>query len=175
MHHLTADQVKAWFQLQPNTAEGGYFASTYTSSVAIPDRDLPSFPPAPEARPICSAIYYFLDPNGFSAMHKVAGDMLYHFYSGSPVEMLLLYPDGFPNRWEVCVFSNDIFSGGQPMKVIPGGTWLGSRLIVDGTYALMGVSMAPGFSPVDYVIGKRDALVHQYPDQKDRITALTNQ
>lgn len=169
---LSAPEIKNWFQLQPNTAEGGYFASTYTSALLIPNAGA-QFPTSPEARPICSAIYYFLDPNGVSLMHKVTGDMLYHFYSGDPVEMLLLYPDGFPNRSEVCIFSNNISTGGKPMKVIPGGTWLGSRLVVGGSYALMGVSMSPGFSIVDYSIGRRDDLIQRYLDQKDLITALT--
>lgn len=37
----------------------------------------------------------------------------------------------------------------------------------------MGVTMAPGFDPVDYVIGQRKELVSQYPDREDLITALT--
>ncbi len=162
-----------WFKLQPNTQEGGYFAGTYTSAIGISNKDLPGFKPIKETRPICSAIYYFLDNNGFSAMHRVTGDMLYHFYSGDPVQMLLLYPQNSPNRSEICIFSNDITSGGSPMKLIPGGTWLGSRLTPGGNYALMGVTMAPGFNPNDYDIAKRDDLIKQYPEQEALIRDLT--
>jgi uncharacterized protein len=160
-------------KLQPNDAEGGYFASTYTSTIEIGNKDLPGFKPIENKRPICSAIYYFLEGNDFSAMHRVTGDMLYHFYSGDPVEMLLLYPEGSAQHSEVCIFSNDIAAGGTPMKVIPGGTWLGSRIVSAKSYALMGVTMSPGFDPADYTIGKREDLIQQYPEQKDLITELT--
>jgi predicted cupin superfamily sugar epimerase len=98
--------------------------------------------------------------------------MLYHFYSGDPVQMLLLYP-GLPRRAEVCTFSNDLAAGGLPMKVIPAGTWLGSRLTPNSNYALMGVSMAPAFDPKDYEIGDRATLIKDYPDQAALITVLT--
>jgi len=162
-----------WLKLQPNTQEGGYFAGTYTSTIGISSKDLPGFKPIKETRPICGAIYYFLDNNGFSAMHRVTGDMLYHFYSGDPVQMLLLYPENSLNKSEVCIFSNDIASGGCPMKLIPGGTWLGSRLTPGGNYALMGVTMSPGFNPNDYDIAKRDDLIKQYPEQEVLIHDLT--
>ena len=172
---MDAKTVIDWFSLQPNTAEGGYFAGVYTSSLKIDNKDLPGFKPVKEKRSICGAIYYFIDPEGFSAMHKVTGDMLYHFYSGDPVQMLLLYPEGSPNCFEICTFSNDLAAGGNPMKLIPGGTWLGSRLVAGGRFALMGVTMSPGFDPADYSIAKRKELIKQYPGQKQLITALTRE
>jgi predicted cupin superfamily sugar epimerase len=169
----TPQNIIDWLKLQPNEAEGGFFASVYTSPVNLPDSVLPGFPPVKGGRPLCSAIYYFLEEGTFSAMHKVNGDMLYHFYSGGPVQMLLLYPVNYPNRYEICTFSNDMSVGSYPMKVIPGGTWIGSRLTPAGEYALMGVSMAPGFSPVDYTIAKRKDLLKEYPEVTDLITELT--
>ena len=170
---MDAKNIIDWFNLQPNTQEGGFFAGTYTSKLTIDNKELPGFKPVKPNRPICGGIYYFLDPTTFSAMHKVTGDMLYHFYSGAPVQMLLLYPEGYPNRSEVCIFSNDLAAGGNPMKMIPGGTWLGSRLVAGGEYALMGVTMSPGFDPADYSIAKRKELIRQYPDQAALITTLT--
>ncbi len=37
----------------------------------------------------------------------------------------------------------------------------------------MGVSMAPGFNPVDYEIAERAALIAAFPDQEDKLVALT--
>lgn len=153
---IPASEVIRLLGLQPNDTEGGYFAGTY--------------PPAGAEAP-CSAIYYFLAPGDRSILHKVSTDMLYHFYAGNPVEMLLLYPDG---QSEVCIFSNDIARGGRPMKVIPGGTWIGSRIKRGRSWSLMGVTMAPPFNPNDYFIGDRDTLIREYPSQKKLITALTN-
>ncbi len=37
----------------------------------------------------------------------------------------------------------------------------------------MGVTMAPGFDPKDYMIGQRDDLVKRYPQQASLIVELT--
>ncbi|SHH65053.1 cupin domain-containing protein [Flavobacterium defluvii] len=155
-----ASEIIKLLNLQLNSTEGGYFANTY--------------PIPPVENSPCSAIYYFLDNSRCSIMHKVTGDMLYHFYAGKPVEMLLLYPEGHNPKSEVCIFSNEIAKGGKPMKVIPGGTWIGSRIKSKDSWSLMGVSMAPPFNPKDYFLGDRDTLIAQYPEQKKLITALTN-
>lgn len=172
---LTAPIIKEWLKLQPNKDEGGYFASTYVSNLQIPVKDLPGFKSATGNRAICSAIFYFLDSAGFSAMHMVTSNMIYHFYTGDPVQMLLLYPDGGPNRSEVLTFSNELERGGIPMKIIPAGTWLGSRLLPGGEHALMGVSMAPGFDVSGYSIANRADLLKKYTAQQEQelITALT--
>ena len=168
----TSKQIIDRLKLQPNPAEGGLFASTYVSTLQIADTSLPGFSPTPASRALCSAIYYFIEAGNFSAMHRVTGDMIYHFYSGSPVEMLLLHPDGTSG---VCTFSSRISEGVGPMKIIPGGTWIGSRIKGSGSYALMGVSMAPAFDPVDYTIGKRKELVAKYPLREDMINSLTRE
>jgi len=175
MTMLTTEEIKKLLQLQPNPQEGGYFASTYTSAVQVPVGDLPGFSPASKQRSLCGAIFYLLDATGFSALHRVTGDMIYHFYGGHRVQMLLLNPDSGTHRSETCIFGNDLARNEIPMKVIPGGTWLGSRLMPGGDYALMGVTMAPGFDPFDYTIAKRKDLFEKYPDEKDRelIIALT--
>jgi uncharacterized protein len=171
---LSAEEVKNWLNLSSNPQEGGFLASVYDSSIRIPDNVLPGFPSTKNGRSICGGIYYFLDSSGCSVLHRVTGDMIYHFYSGDPVQMLLLYPDNSPNRTEVCIFGNNIALGQSPMKAIPGGTWLGSRLLPGGSWALMGVTMAPGFDPVDYAIGVRKDLVAKYPEQEGLIMAFTH-
>ena len=167
---LSAQVVKDWFNLEPNLQEGGFLASVYNSSITVPDKLLKGFAHAKSDRSICGAIYYFLEAPGFSAVHRVTGDMLYHFYAGDPVQMLLLSQDG---STEVNIFGNNLALGRSPMKLIPGGTWLGSRLTPGGSWALMGVSMAPGFDPVDYAIGDREHLIAQFPKQEQLITQLT--
>jgi predicted cupin superfamily sugar epimerase len=170
---INAKFVKDWLKLTPNTQEGGFLAGVYQSSIMIPDKVLNGFAPSKEARPLCGAIYYFLESPGCSVMHRVTGDMIYHFYSGDPVQMLLLYPKDRKVRSEVCVFGNNLALRQNPMKEIPGGTWLGSRLMPGGSWALMGVTMAPGFDPVDYAVGEREQLIKEHPEQKDLISALT--
>jgi predicted cupin superfamily sugar epimerase len=170
---FSASTIIKNLQLNPNEIEGGYFKSTYESPILLTDTSLPGFAANGSGRSLCGAIFYFLESGGCSVMHRVTGDMLYHFYSGDPVQMLLLYPDNFQRRSEVFTFSNRLDVGGIPMKLIPGGTWLGSRVAPGGQFALMGVTMAPGFDPIDYSIGDARQLIQQYPEEAALITLLT--
>jgi uncharacterized protein len=148
---LTAKQIQDLLKLQPLQPEGGYFAESYVS-------------------PLSSAIYYMLTPDEFSAMHRLNGDEVYHFYLGDPVEMLMLKPDGSA---EALLLGQNILGGMRLQHTVPGGTWQGSRLAPGGKFALMGTTMAPGFSPQDYQPGKRDALSVQYPAYAPLIAFLT--
>jgi predicted cupin superfamily sugar epimerase len=170
---LNAQAIKDWLKMAPNVQEGGFLSPVYQSSVIIPDRDLKGFKASKHGRAICGAIYYLLESPGCSVLHRVTGDMIYHFYGGDPVQMLLLHPRHGPGRSEVCVFGNNLVQRQSPMKVVPGGTWLGSRLMPGGSWALMGVTMAPGFDPKDYAIGDRKRLIKEFPEQTDLITQLT--
>lgn len=170
---LTQEEIIDWLNLKPNDFEGGFFAETYKSSIRIPDKDLSGFPATENGRPLSSSIYYFVTKDSYSVLHRVTGDMTYHFYYGQPIEILLLYPDNYPNHSETCILSNDISIGGLPMKTIPGGTWIGSRMVLGGSYALMGVTMSPGFHPNDYSIGRRAELIKVYPERELLITVLS--
>ncbi|BAV05879.1 hypothetical protein SAMN05421788_11746 [Filimonas lacunae] len=171
----TVKEIIEWYNMQPNDAEGGYYAEVHTSDISLPDNVLPGFPPLKGGRSLYSAIYYMLPSGETSVLHRVTGDMLYHFYSGLPVEMLLLYPPGSKKEYELCVFGNILERGSHPMKMIPGGTWMGSRLLTSHVedYAFMGVSLMPGFNPADYTIGKREELIKEYPNQADLIKKFT--
>lgn len=164
---LTARQVIELLDLRPLPVEGGLFRQTYASS-----RMIDPGPGQAHARPFSTAIFYLLtsDPGSFSAMHRLPGDEVYHFYLGDPVEMLLLHADG---RSEVLRLGQDLAAGQRVQVVVPAGTWQGSRLVEGGEYALMGTTMAPGFAESDYDAGATEELERLYPDQRERIRRLT--
>ena len=164
---LTAQQIQDLLNLQPHPIEGGYFAETYRSGQTLAKGSLPSHP---GDRPLATAIYYLLTPDTFSALHRLPGDEIFHFYLGDPVEMLQLHPNG---RGEVVLLGQDIAQGMRPQHIVPGGTWQGSRLRAGGTLALLGTTMAPGFDAEDYVTGDRQELTRLYPQHAARIAALT--
>lgn len=117
-----------------------------------------------------TSIYYLLTPDTFSAMHKLKGDEIYHFYLGDPVEMLNLMPNG---RWKTVKLGHDIANGALVQHVVPHGVWQGSRLIEGGKFALMGTTMAPGFSFKDCEFGKRKSLLSEYASCASLIQSLT--
>lgn len=164
----TADDLIRALDLQPHPMEGGYFRETYRCA----DAHAPGSLPAPFAGPrsLSTAIYYLLTPRTFSAMHRLPGDELFHFYFGSVVRMLQLWPDGSART---VMIGSDVLRGQQPQVIVPGGVWQGCCLEPGGEVALLGTTMAPGFDYQDYETGRRDQLVSQYPEQAEMIRRLT--
>jgi predicted cupin superfamily sugar epimerase len=165
---LTAKQVQDFLKLQPLPIEGGYFVETYRSKFTLAQALLP--PGYSGERLLSTAIYFLLTPDTFSAMHRLKGDEIYHFYLGDPVEMLTLKPDGTA---EALLLGQDILAGMRVQHPVPGGTWQGSRLAPGGKFALLGTTMAPGFDPQDFELGKRADLSAQYPAYAPLIAFLT--
>jgi predicted cupin superfamily sugar epimerase len=165
---LTAKQVQELLKLRPLPVEGGYFQETYRSKCTLAQQSLPVGYAGERA--ISTAIYYMLTPDTFSAIHRLKGDEVYHFYLGDPVEMLLLKPDG---TGEAVLLGQDIASGMRLQHVVPGGVWQGSRLAPGGNFALMGATMSPGFDLADFERGKRDELSARYPAYAALVAMLT--
>ena len=143
---LTADEVIRRLDLQPHPVEGGFFRETYRS-------------------PHSSAIYFLLKPGHVSELHVLPTDEVYHFYLGSPLRMLQLWPDG--SGKEVLIGPD------QPQLVVPGGVWQGSRLDSDTGFALVGCTMAPPFEYAGYRNANRAELTARWPAFAEQIAQLT--
>jgi uncharacterized protein len=165
---LTPDRIRTLLKLEPHPIEGGYFFETYQSELRIPKASLPRDYPGDRAAG--TGIYYLLTPDTFSALHKLPGDEMFHFYLGDPVEMLQLKPGGSA---EITVLGQDIVAGMRLQHVVPGNVWQGSRLRPGGSYALLGATMSPGFDYTDYQTANRATLANQYPDHAATIKSLT--
>jgi uncharacterized protein len=166
----TLDEILKLFDMQPLPVEGGFFTQTYLANGIIPHSALPER--YADDKPFGTAILYLLtaDRDCFSAIHRLPTDELFHFYLGDPVEMLQLFPDGSSSR---IVLGSDILAGQRIQYAAPRGVWQGSRLIPGGEYALLGTTMAPGFTDEDYFGADRDELIAQYPEHAGMIRALT--
>jgi predicted cupin superfamily sugar epimerase len=167
---MTHDDVIGMLHLEPLPGEGGYFRQTWVS----PERLDPGGAGVGDrtGKAVGTAIYYLVTDaaDGFSALHRLPTDEVYHFYLGDPVEQLLLYGDG---RSDVVVLGPDLAAGQRVQHVAPRDTWQGTRLRAGGRWALMGTTMAPGFDHATCQFGTREALCRQYADRAELITALT--
>lgn len=159
---MTADQIKKLLNLDPHPVEGGYFRRTFTSSANV---DLPR-----GTRAQGTAIYYLLEAGVFSELHLLDSDEMFHFYIGDPVEMLQLYPDG---RSALLTLGNDLEAGQEVQMLVAAGVWQGMRLIGDGKFALFGCTVVPGFNYADYHNAGYEELAAKWPEQAERIRALT--
>jgi hypothetical protein len=159
---MTAGEIKSLLKLEPHPAEGGFFRQTYVceEKVALPRGE----------RSAGTAIYYLLEAGNFSEMHVLASDEVFHFYLGDPVEMLQLYPDG---RSEVFILGPDLAAGQRVQLIVPTGVWQGTRLIGNGKVALLGCTVTPGFDYADYRSASYAELAEKWPQEAERIKALT--
>jgi hypothetical protein len=167
---VNADEIKRHLGLEQLPLEGRYYVQTYRCDIALPGSALPER--FEGTRRISTAIYYLLTPDTFSAMHRLAGDEVYHFYLGDPVELLVLAPDG---GGEVVLLGQDLEAGMRVQTVVPGGCWQGSRLVAGGGYALLGTTMAPGFEWQDFEAGDGDELCARYPSHQREIRHLVRE
>ncbi len=166
---LTAAEVKQMLGLQPHPREGGWYVRTYESAEYIAathfaDRRYTS------PRRVSTAIYYLLEPDTFSEMHRLQSDEMFHHYFGGAVEMLQLHPDG-PS--EHILLGTDLAAGERPQVMVPRGVWQGSRLLHATGWALLGCTVTPGFEFEDYQPAARAELIARWPAEADLITRLT--
>ena len=169
MERLTADDVKQLLGLRPHPREGGWFVRVYEASEMIsPENFADDRYDGP--RRTGTAIYYLLEPETFSEMHRLQSDEVFHFYAGDAVEMLQLSEDGSGTR---IVIRNDLLRGKRPQAVVERGVWQGSRLVTGGRWALLGCTVSPGFEFEDYEAGDRAELSAGWPEFAAEIAALT--
>lgn len=149
--------------LEPLPVEGGLYRQTWR---------LEADAPLPAGHVVGTAIYFALtdDPDSFSAMHRLRETEVWHFYTGDPVELLLLLPDGEVER---PVLGPDVLAGQRPQVVVHPGTWMGGTLAPGGRFALLGTTMAPGFTPSSFETGIAEELSAGWPSAAATIERLT--
>lgn len=165
---MDCQKLKALMNLHPLPGEGGYYVETYRSPELFKPECLPARYSGP--RNASTAIYYLLEADTFSALHRLLSDEIFHFYAGDTVEMLQLWPDGSGRR---VLIGADWEAGMVPQVVVPRGVWQGARLVPGGEFALLGCTVSPGFDFADYETGSRAPLSQAYPAFTELITALT--
>lgn len=166
---MTAEDVKKLLGLQPHPREGGWYVRTYESTEMLAAEAFGDGRYA-GARRTGTAIYYLLEPETFSEMHRLKSDEVFHFYAGDAMEMLQLTEKG---RGERVTIGNDLARGQRPQVVVPRDVWQGSRLATGGRWALMGCTVSPGFEFEDYDAGSRQELCIGWPEFEEEIIALT--
>ena len=165
---MTAEEVKHLLQLEPLPVEGGFFRETYRSRWQVAEEYLPEGTSG--SRSIATAIYFMITPDTFSALHRMPGTEIFHFYLGDPVVMLQLQRDGSS---QTITLGSDLAGGQRPQVVVRGGVWQGCKLAPGGKFALMGTTMSPGFDYADFELGNREQLIAQYPSVAEMIRQYT--
>ncbi len=158
---LDLGSVISLLKLEPLAGEGGYFRRTWVSAAIRAD-----------GRACGSAIYYLLsaEAQGFSALHTLDEDEVYHFYAGSPAELQLIHADGRATR---VLLGNDLAAGQVPQALVPAGTIQGSRVAGAGAWSLLGTTMAPAFTSGGFTLCDPADLQSRFPKLRTIIKDLT--
>lgn len=142
--------------------EGGFYRETYRAEGSVQGRS--------GARAASTAIYYLLRRDDFSALHRIASDEVWHFYSGASLTVHCLHEDG---RHEAIRLGRDLARGEVFQAVVPAGAWFGARIEGEGEHALVGCTVAPGFDFADFELAERAALTARFPTHAALIFSLT--
>ncbi len=189
---LTAEQVIGDLDLSPHT-EGGYFRETYRAEqkVATPHGK----------RSASTSILYLLTDREPSRFHRLRSDELWFYHSGALVELFLLRPDESTQAGRAGTSKSlpevKVIGPANPCELVPAGWWVAARAIVGQQtdwgfgraperrwtgdrrvagsvdWSLASCVVTPGFEYEDFEIGRREALLHEFPLAKDIIEAFT--
>ena len=127
MNTLSAGEVIALLGLEPHV-EGGFYRQTFADQLDG------------TGRPISTLIYYMLTNNQTGAWHRVDSAEVWHWYAGAPMTLSISRDGKAVTRHQL---GSDLAAGQRPQVVVPPGAW--QRAKVEGTWALVGCSVAPGF------------------------------
>ena len=161
------------FKMQKIPDEGCWFVQTYRSDETVKAGRSPRATGRTTRRARPSTRWK--RARDFPSMHRLETDEVYHWYGGSAMEMLLLYPDG---HGETLLLGPDVFKGERPQIVIPHGVWQGSRPVASAgpeAYTFFGTTVSPGFEYGDFRMGSRAELLKTYPKFTTQISALTRE
>jgi len=151
-------------ELSPHP-EGGWYRQVYRSEGEIPREILPVHA---GPRPYGTAILFLITADNFSAFHRIASDEIWFHHDGDPVAIDTISPNGTHRRLRV----GSVRDGEKPQAVVPAGTWFASS-VAEGSWALVGCAVSPGFDFADFELAERQALVTAFPDLGDLIRSLT--
>jgi len=147
--------------------EGGFFAESYKCNEFYKQAHLPKRYNG--NRTFATSIYFLIEGNDFSALHRIASDEQWHFYAGNPLDIYAFKG----NEYYKFKLGNDYEQGESFQVTIPHGFWFGSRLSKNTGYALVGCTVAPGFDFQDFEMGTREKLLSNYPQHSNLIKTLT--
>ena len=142
--------------------EGGWFRETYRSAERVPASALPARFGAERA--FATSILYLLASGERSHFHRLRADELWWHHAGGPMQLFLLEPRGS----RTLVVGRD-----SPQAVVPHGTWCAAEPGPGETFALVGCGVAPGFEFDDFELAERQALLAQYPAQRELVLRFT--
>lgn len=142
--------------------EGGHYKEVYRSEETIPSQILPDR--FSGDRFFSTSIYYLLRRCEFSKFHRIKSDEIWHFYAGSPMQIIHIDKDGKLIKRQLGI---DIENEITPQLIVYAGDWFAAQSL--GDYSLVGCTVSPGFDFTDFEIADRKKLISAFPQHQQII------
>lgn len=155
MNTCSVQQIIDAFNMQKLEPEGGYWAPCYRSSLT-----------STAYKCACGSILYLITPDTFSHFHKLTSDEIFHFCAGSPVEQLILSPDG---KAELAIMGTNFTHHEKPVSIVPAEHWQAARLVPGGNFALLAATTVPAYTDECVKHASTAELVQLFPRHKKEI------
>jgi predicted cupin superfamily sugar epimerase len=154
----TVEELIKHYTLQSHP-EGGWYKESYKSIEVISSNALPGRFSGDRA--FSTAIYFLLEEGNFSAFHRIKSDECWHFYTGGPLLVYVIFPSG---KLEIIGLGNDFSRGELFQYVVPANCWFASRPAPGSSFSFVGCTVSPGFEFADFELANADVLQKIYPE-----------
>lgn len=148
---MTSQEIINHLNLLPHP-EGGYYKETYRSDETHINAD-------GNERNISTAIYFLLENEDKSHLHRIKSDEMWFFHQGEALEIVSIQKGELVST----ILGNDLSSGEVPQAMIPANSWFGSRVKDGKGYALVSCTVAPGFDFGDFEMAEMKDLSENFP------------
>lgn len=148
--------------------EGGYYREVYRSPETVEGAHLP--PRFRGARSFATSIYFLLPGDRVSSLHRIKSDEMWHFYTGAPLRIAVIEPNGEAREIRM---GAALEKGESFQEVVPAGAWFGASVDDATSFALVGCTVTPGFDFADFELAERGSLLAEFPQHRQIIERLT--
>lgn len=170
---IDAEHLIRKLDLREHPYEGGYFKEIYRATdlvsydeLLLSNQTRSSIPKKKrfrtKTRPASTLIYYLLNKNQISPIHRVKNDEIWHFYLGSPLIIYLLNDEKYPT---IVKLGNNLEDGEEYCLnyAIKKESWFCAEVYNKKSFSLVGCTVSPGFDFEDFQLGNKTDLLLQYP------------
>jgi len=133
--------------------EGGHYKETYRSTVSIEVYGCEG------ERSVSTAIYFLLQKDEKSHLHRIKSDELWFFHEGSSLEVIVLHE----GKMNVYVLGKNSEAREVFQITVPAGAWFGSRIKNRDGFSLVSCTVAPGFDFRDFELAEYEKISREFP------------
>jgi predicted cupin superfamily sugar epimerase len=164
---MSIETLISRFNLRPHP-EGGHYARTFQSSIAIKSLDERY---NGNSRPAGTSIHYLLSGNDFSALHKLRSDEIWYYHHGDFLKIHVLDDAG---SLQTHLLGNALENPSAHFQlVVPAGNWFAAEVANKNSYCFVSCSVCAGFEFEDFEMAEQATLSNAFPQHKEVIERFT--